>query len=129
MQLLRPEEVELLVCGDCEFNMSDLRKVVIYDGFQPNERTIRWFWDAVTSLSKENQRKLLHFVTGSERVSVGGVNEMTLKISRAGNTDTLPVAHKSFNQLLFPPYETKKKMFFKLSLALQKYSTFANDGI
>ena len=42
----------------------------------------RHFWDIVATLSEDQQKKLLLFVTGSDRVPVGGVSEMKFKICK-----------------------------------------------
>jgi len=39
--LLRPEEVEILVIGNSNFNIKDLEKVTKYDGFKRTDATIR----------------------------------------------------------------------------------------
>lgn len=41
-QLLRPEEVEMLVCGNPDFDMRALSKVTIYDGFSKRDATVRY---------------------------------------------------------------------------------------
>lgn len=41
MQMLRPEEVEMLVCGNPELDMDALRKVTVYDGYTKNDAVIR----------------------------------------------------------------------------------------
>lgn len=41
MQMLRPEEVEMLVCGNPELDMDALRKVTVYDGYTKNDPVIR----------------------------------------------------------------------------------------
>jgi len=41
MQMLRPEEVEMLVCGNPELDMDALRKVTVYDGYTKNDSVIR----------------------------------------------------------------------------------------
>ena len=40
-QMLRPEEVEMLVCGNPDFDMKALCKVTTYDGFSKRDVTIR----------------------------------------------------------------------------------------
>lgn len=40
MQMLRGEEVEMLVCGSQKLDLSQLRKVTEYDGFDPTEEFI-----------------------------------------------------------------------------------------
>lgn len=39
--MLRPEEVEVLVCGCPTIDMDQLMKVTVYDGFQEDEPIIR----------------------------------------------------------------------------------------
>ena len=39
--MLRPEEVEMLVCGNPELDMDALRKVTVYDGYTKNDPVIR----------------------------------------------------------------------------------------
>lgn len=39
--MLRPEEVEMLVCGNPELDMDALRKVTVYDGYTKNDSVIR----------------------------------------------------------------------------------------
>lgn len=41
IQMLRPEEVEMLVCGNPELDMDALRKVTVYDGYTKNDSVIR----------------------------------------------------------------------------------------
>jgi E3 ubiquitin-protein ligase HECTD2 len=62
--------------------------------------------------SEELQKKFLLFTTGSDRVPVGGMGEMTFKITRINNKfNNLPEAHTCFNQVRsfrknfsLPPY-------------------------
>lgn len=40
--MLRPEEVEMLVCGCPKLDMEELRKVTVYDNFDENDPIIRY---------------------------------------------------------------------------------------
>lgn len=40
-QMLRPEEVELLVCGSPTLDLSELRKVTEYEGYTWDHPTIK----------------------------------------------------------------------------------------
>jgi E3 ubiquitin-protein ligase HECTD2 len=42
----------------------------------------RWFWQVVEEMPSDKQRRLLLFVTGSDRMPIGGLNEMTFKIGK-----------------------------------------------
>lgn len=41
LQLLRPEEVEMLVCGSPELDMSALQKAAQYEGYGRTDATVR----------------------------------------------------------------------------------------
>lgn len=44
--------------------------------------TARNFWEVVLHLPIETQKRLLLFITGSDRIPIGGISEMTFKVSR-----------------------------------------------
>ncbi|XP_026526564.1 probable E3 ubiquitin-protein ligase HECTD2 [Notechis scutatus] len=125
LMLLRPEEVEILVCGSPELDMHALQKHTQYDGYQKTDLTIRNFWEVVLEFPLELQKKLLHFATGSDRVPVGGMGDLSFKISKSeASTNWLPIAHTCFNQLCLPPYKTKKELKQKLTIGISNAEGF-----
>ncbi|XP_028585569.2 putative E3 ubiquitin-protein ligase HECTD2 isoform X1 [Podarcis muralis] len=125
LMLLRPEEVEILVCGSPELDMHSLQKHTQYDGYQKTDLTVRYFWEVVLEFPLELQKKLLHFATGSDRVPVGGMADLNFKISKSeASTNWLPVAHTCFNQLCLPPYKTKKELKQKLTIGISNAEGF-----
>ncbi len=40
--MLRPEEVEMLVCGNPTLNMAALKKVTVYDGYSSKDPTVKY---------------------------------------------------------------------------------------
>ena len=72
----------MLVCGSPTIDMRALEGVTLYDGYTTSENTIRNFWEVVHSLTVEQQRSVLLFVTGSHRVPIGGMESMHFKISK-----------------------------------------------
>ena len=52
--MLRPEEVEQLVCGCPTLDLGELRKVTFYDGYKQDDKTIQHFWEV--SLTKESSK-------------------------------------------------------------------------
>ncbi|KAL8920075.1 MAG: hypothetical protein Q9208_006428 [Pyrenodesmia sp. 3 TL-2023] len=78
LTLFRPEEIELLVRGSDEpLDVATLRAVAIYDGWKQDERTSNeavpaWFWDLFTEAAPNEQRTLLSFITGSDRLPAMG---------------------------------------------------------
>ncbi|XP_032229698.2 probable E3 ubiquitin-protein ligase HECTD2 isoform X2 [Nematostella vectensis] len=125
--MLRPEEVEMLVCGNPELDMEALKKVTVYDGYSKNDNTIRYFWDTVMNFNTDLKKKMLLFATGSDRIPIGGMAEMEFKIVRmdtAHSTSMLPMAHTCFNQLCLPPYKTRKQIKQKLTIAISNAEGF-----
>ncbi|XP_067908690.1 probable E3 ubiquitin-protein ligase HECTD2 isoform X4 [Heterodontus francisci] len=125
LMLLLPEEVEILVCGSPELDICALQKITQYEGYSKIDPTIRYFWDVVLGFSLELQKQLLHFTTGSDRVPVGGLADLSFKITKIDvPTDWLPIAHTCFNQLCLPPYKNKKELKQKLTIAISNAEGF-----
>ncbi|XP_072335133.1 probable E3 ubiquitin-protein ligase HECTD2 isoform X1 [Scyliorhinus torazame] len=125
LMLLLPEEVEILVCGSPELDIYALQKITQYEGYSKIDPTIRYFWDVVLGFGLELQKQLLHFTTGSDRVPVGGLADLSFKITKIDvPTDWLPVAHTCFNQLCLPPYKNKKELKQKLTIAISNAEGF-----
>ncbi|XP_069704563.1 probable E3 ubiquitin-protein ligase HECTD2 [Periplaneta americana] len=123
--MLRPEEVEMLVCGSPTLDLNELRKVTEYDGYKGDDPIILDFWEVLHSLSDELKKKFLLFATGSDRVPVGGMGEMTFKITKVTNKpDNLPEAHTCFNQLVLPTYENQDLLRQKLIIAISNAEGF-----
>ena len=52
--MLRPEEVEQLVCGCPTLDLGELRKVTFYDGYKQDDKTIQHFWE-VSSIFRDRK--------------------------------------------------------------------------
>jgi len=71
------------------------------------------------------QRRLLIFVTGSDRIPATGVANLAFKISILGDSETrFPIAHTCFNQLCLYRYRSKAKLEKMLSRALEESTGF-----
>jgi hypothetical protein len=126
LELFRPEELELLVCGSPTFDFEAFEAATRYeDGFTKNCEVVKWFWEIVHALNDEDKKKLLSFCTGSDRVPIRGLGSMRFTISRNGpDSDLLPTSHTCFNHLLLPEYSSKEKLKRLLQLALQNSQGF-----
>lgn len=50
VQLFKPRELELLICGSPELDFEQLEAVTRYDGgFEADSPTIRHFWEVLTT--------------------------------------------------------------------------------
>lgn len=132
--LFLPEEIQLLLCGSDEskFDVDVLKSVTHYCGWRNKQEAVEsplvvWFWEYVSGLTYKQQKKVLLFVTGSDRVPATGIQNLSLKISRLKNgedSDRLPVAHTCFNEISIYQYSTKEKMIDKLSKAVNMSAGF-----
>jgi len=106
LDMLRPEELELLVVGTPELDFSALEHNTAYEGgFDKDSEVVCSFWRFVKDASRETQIKLLKFATGSKMAPIGGLGELPLTIQRAGpDSPQLPTSHTCFNTLLLPDY-------------------------
>ena len=106
LSLFRPEEIELLVRGSDEpLDVATLRAVAIYDGWgkgtnASDEPVVDWFWNAFGKASAKNQRKLLSFITSSDRIPAMGATSLVIKITCLGDhSNRFPIARTCFNML------------------------------
>lgn len=106
LDLLQPDDLELLVVGSRELDFVALQQHTEYEGGYTSETTvIQNFWRFVQSAPYDVQLNLLKFTTGSTRAPIGGLGQMNFKIQRAGpDSMNLPTSHTCFNTLLLPDY-------------------------
>ncbi|KAJ3106616.1 putative E3 ubiquitin-protein ligase [Phlyctochytrium planicorne] len=123
LSLFGPDEMEMMVRGGTELDIRGLESMTEYEGFHPDEPTIRMFWEIVHGYTSEMKGKLLLFVTGTDRIPA--TQNMAFKITCLGeDSDKLPISHTCFNQLCIPRYRTREKLEAKLSKAIAWSSGF-----
>ncbi|MDP2434831.1 MAG: HECT domain-containing protein, partial [archaeon] len=129
LSLLKPDELELLICGNPSLDTHKLQKCAKYrTGYSEESPTIQNFWKLFHAWPLEKQKKLLFFITGSDRIPFEGVSELVLVIDRPidfhGGVSQLPVAHACFNQLVLPDYANIQILDEKLSIAIENSEGF-----
>ncbi|KAK2018852.1 HECT-domain-containing protein [Colletotrichum eremochloae] len=131
LSLFRPEEIELLVRGsDTALDVDALRGVAEYDNWgtrNPDgvEPVVGWFWDTFKQASPDKQRKLLSFITGTDRVPAMGAALLPIKITCLGDDeDRYPIARTCFNMLALRRYETREKLERMLWTAVHESEGF-----
>eukprot|EP00903_Cladosiphon_okamuranus_P014085 g13092.t1 len=128
LRLFRPEELELLICGNPKLDFDALEENSKYeDGYSRDDPVVKHFWQVVHEFGEESKRKLLKFATGSDRAPIQGLgsNALSLVISKnGGDSNRLPTAHTCFNHLLLPSYSSKAKLRDRLDLAIEQSEGF-----
>ncbi|KAL1632937.1 putative E3 ubiquitin-protein ligase [Neofusicoccum ribis] len=139
LSLFRSEEIELMVRGSDEpLDVASVRAVAVYEGWsdpahgsrkvdRPGEQilVLRWFWEFFESASPADQRKILSFITGSDRIPAVGATNLVIKIGCLGDDcDRFPVARTCFNMLQLYKYKSRQKLIEKLWRAVVESEGF-----
>ncbi|KKK12481.1 hypothetical protein AOCH_001911 [Aspergillus ochraceoroseus] len=98
LSLFRPEEIELLVRGSDEpLDVRSLRAVATYDNWGDAK-------------PEQEPRKILSFVTGSDRIPAMGATSLMIRLVCLGEDSArFPTARTCFNQLGLYRYATRDK--------------------
>lgn len=131
LSLFRPEEIELLVRGSDEpLDVAMLQAVAVYDGWKKDEQTgpetvIAWFWELFAGAAPSEQRALLSFITGSDRLPAMGATSLIIKLTCLGNdTQRFPMARTCFNMVGLYRYCSKEQLSSKLWTAVAESEGF-----
>ncbi|KAF2099243.1 hypothetical protein NA57DRAFT_21925, partial [Rhizodiscina lignyota] len=132
LSLFQPEELELLVRGsDNPLDVDTLMAVAVYEGWHVEEPAqqvdvLVWFWQFFRSLARAEQRKLLGFITGSDRVPALGETSLVIRLQCVGEEDSehLPVARTCFNMIQLYSYSSEEKLRTKLWTAVTESAGF-----
>ncbi|KAI3195741.1 hypothetical protein CBS147311_7851 [Penicillium roqueforti] len=115
LSLFRPEEIEMLVRGSDEpLDVNSLRAVATYDNWShPRPESVpvvRWFWDFLEKSDPQAQRKILSFITGSDRIPAMGATSLIIRLACLGDDcPRYPIARTCFNTLGLYRYPTRGK--------------------
>lgn len=77
IQIFDVGEMELLLGGVPEISVDEWRRETVYQGYHATSPAVEWFWEAVRSMSLEQQARLLQFVTGMSLLIRFGCQEHT----------------------------------------------------
>merc|ERR1712154_6188 len=128
-------ELDLLICGMPDIDLKDMMQHTEYHGgVTKNTPQIKWFWECVEEMDKEERALLLQFITGTSKVPIGGFKALPgmdgiqrLQIHASGGASgtsdhMLPSAHTCFNQLDLPRYSSKEILKKKVMMAIRECS-------
>ncbi|QPG75765.1 hypothetical protein FOA43_003125 [Brettanomyces nanus] len=122
LSLFTPEEIQLILIGDessSKLDTSIMRSITKYNGFQADDEIIDWFWNYFDNCSTAAQKKLLFFVTGTDRLPATGLPSLHFKITRLCDSSIkLPTSHTCFNELCLYDYQSQEIFKEKMDLAL-----------
>ena len=84
LQLFVADELEQLICGTQDLDFHALERITEYDGYPDGKETevIKWFWELVHTFEPKEKLQLLAFSTGSDRVPIGGLEQIKFVIAK-----------------------------------------------
>ena len=92
---------------------------------RPEPKAVSWFWELFNSAEAQDQRKILSFITGSDRIPAQGPASLVIKIVCAGeDCERFPVARTCFNMLMLYRYGSRQKLVKKLWRAVLESEGF-----
>ena len=107
LDLLEPDELELLLVGTPELDIDAWQNNASYEGFEADSPVIQNFWKFVRQADRETKLLLLKFTTGASRAPIGGLGVMPFKIQRAGQDSMqLSTSHTCFNILILRKFSS-----------------------
>ncbi|KAM5442831.1 putative E3 ubiquitin-protein ligase [Microsporum ferrugineum] len=130
LHLFKPEEIELLIRGSEEpLDIQSLRGVAMYEHWPTSspdrEPVVNWFWEFFESISAKDQRKILGFITGSDRLPAMGAVNLVIRLMCLGpDSERFPTARTCFNALGLYRYKTRRKLEEKLWRAVAESEGF-----
>jgi hypothetical protein len=102
LSIFTPEALRCVLEGSQYIDIEALEKATKYDDqsfggfgaerpYTKDSQPVRWFWEVVRSWDMSRKRKLLEFVTASDRVPVTGTGTISFSIIRNGSGDRVCV--------------------------------------
>lgn len=130
--MFNPYELQLLISGEQNINIDDLRENTVYAGYQEDDLTIQYFWECVNEMSNENKSKLIQFVTSVPKAPLLGFKELVPKFAinksmvseNEDDTNRLPTSSTCVNLLKLPDYRNKQELMNKLIYAINAEAGF-----
>ncbi len=128
LTLLTSALLQPLVEGQQEIDVEELRQHARYVGWDASHRTVRDFWGIVSEYDERAKRRLLEFVTASDRVPVGGIKNLQFVVQRNGEEEGehghLPTAYTCYGTMLLPEYPSQAVLRERLAMALNNAQGF-----
>ncbi|KAJ3263384.1 hypothetical protein HDU77_010752 [Chytriomyces hyalinus] len=128
LRVLKPTDLELILCGMPVINIDEWRKATEYSYWtnvstQQQQELIDWFWSIVKNdMSEADRVLLLKFSTGQSRMAGSAGWKFNITLVNASGSK-LPTSSTCFNQLKLPKYVSRDQLREKLLMAVRHGAT------
>lgn len=127
--LLNSEEIMTMLCGD-EVKITEkelLQYVKIEHGYEKNDVQIQNLFKIIAEMDKKEQKLLIRFITGCNRLPYGGISSLNPPLTVAkrvddsyGPDECLPTVMTCTNYFKLPPYSSIEIMKEKIEKAISE---------
>lgn len=128
ISLFTPQEIQIILVGDeCneKIDIDTLKEITIYKNCSSNDKLIQWFWKFFNEMTIIDQRKMLRFITGLDKLPSTGLTNFIFKISIDSTTkNRLPISHTCFNEICLSDWENEMVLREKIKLAINESNGF-----
>ncbi|XP_043530396.1 probable E3 ubiquitin-protein ligase HERC4 isoform X2 [Chiloscyllium plagiosum] len=109
VDIFLPVELMAVIHGNTKYDWQLLEKNTKYSGYTEADESIANFWEMFHGLTEEEKKHFLAFLTGCERVPVGGMEKLRITINYVPKDDPdlyFPAAHTCNMSLDLPKYSS-----------------------
>ena len=128
LKMFSYSEFQSLLSGsETDIDISDLKENTVYQGnYNAQHPVIVMFWNIVDEMSPEEHRKLLAFVTSTDRTPLLGFKSLLplFAVHSAGAEDRLPTASTCMNLLKLPEFSDRDIMEKRLKYVIEAGAGF-----
>ncbi|KAK3956808.1 hypothetical protein QBC32DRAFT_320587, partial [Pseudoneurospora amorphoporcata] len=127
LSLLTPSLLQSLVEGVQEIDITELQRYTRYVDWDASHRTVRDFWSIVKKYDNNMKRRLLEFVTASDRLPVGGVKNLVFTLQRNGKEDYTEVDDEDEEEEDDSPYDSNEGWEVQGEYSSDEYTSEEED--
>ncbi|XP_059521644.1 E3 ISG15--protein ligase HERC5-like isoform X2 [Myotis daubentonii] len=132
LRLFHPEELRTAITGNTDYDWEQFEKNSVYEPeYHESHPTIRMFWKAFHRLTLDEKRQFLFFLTGNDRQTARGLQEMRIRfrcpetLSERDNPRAL-VCHSILD---LPEYSTMERLEEALQVAIRSNRGFVSPTV
>ncbi|KAM7156635.1 E3 ISG15--protein ligase HERC5 isoform 2-T2 [Molossus nigricans] len=131
LRLFHPKELMTAIVGNTDYDWKQFEKNSVYgQGYYKSHPTILMFWEAFHKFTLDEKRKFLFFLTGNDRQTARGLQEMgiTFCCPETFSERDLPRSRVCHSILDLPKYSTMERLEEALQVAINNNRGFVSPA-
>ncbi|XP_014307555.1 probable E3 ubiquitin-protein ligase HERC6 [Myotis lucifugus] len=132
LRLFHPEELRTAIIGNTDYDWKQFEKNSVYEPeYHESHPTIQMFWKAFHKLTLDEKRQFLFFLTGNDRQTARGLQEMriTFRCPETLSERDYPRPLVCHSILDLPRYSTMERLEEALQVAIRSNRGFVSPTV